>query len=233
MSIFQTASSSKGGQEHTVALLRQENERLNFEINRLRTELSSSTSSSQVRELEIKLKTANSKIEELESQVRTYELQLRQYKDNKSMVSSTIGGDGQNSSRIQMTESQYSSSSSASNKYLPGGSTYQTPSYGQGTYTAGLSGSAVKDVSSTSYQAPTTGYGVTGSTSYGTTGVTPATTYGTTGVTGTTYGGNNLGTSGVSSGSKVGGQSSTYERKANLGSSGISGSGYSYQTKKP
>ncbi len=149
------------------------------------------------------------------------------------MISSTIGGDGQGSSRIQMTESQYSSSSSTSNKYLPGGSTYQTPSYGQGNYTTGLTGSGVKDVSSTSYQASNTGYGVTGSTSYGTTGVTG--TYGTTGVTGT-YGAGNLGTSGVSSGSKVTGQqssTSTYERKANLGSSGVSGSGYSYQTKKP
>lgn len=201
-------------------MLRQENERLNLEISNLKTQLASSSSSTQLRELEIKLKTANSRIEELESQVRNYELQLRQFKDSKSSAASSVI-DGQSSSRIQMTESQYSSSSSSSNKYISGGSTYQTPTYGQTTYTTGgLSGSAVKDVSSPAYQTSTTGYGTTGTTSYGTTGVAGSTSYGTTG--------------GLS-GSKVQlGQTttSTYERKSNLSGSGISGSGYSYQTKK-
>lgn len=50
-----------------------------------------------------------------------------------------------------MTESQYSSSSTSSNKLVSGGSggsTYQTPSYGQSSYkygeTTGLTGSGVK-----------------------------------------------------------------------------------------
>lgn len=107
----------------------------------------------------------------MESQVRNYELQLRQFKDSKSSAASSVI-DGQSSSRIQMTESQYSSSSTSSNKYISGGSTYQTPSYGQSTYTTGgltggLSGSAVKDASSSAYQTSTTSYGTTGATSYG------------------------------------------------------------------
>lgn len=198
----------------------------------MKTQLASSSSSGQLRELEIKLKTANSRIEELESQVRNYELQLRTFKDSKSSAASSVI-DGQSNSRIQMTESQYSSSSTSSNKYIPGGSTYQTPTYGQSAYTTGeLTTSGVKDSSSTSYQASSvTGYGTTGATSYGTTGLTGATTYGAT--TGTT----SYGTTGALSGSKVqlGQQqptTSTYERKSNLGGSGISGSGYSYQTKK-
>lgn len=209
-----SAGSGKGGNEHVIALLRQENERLNLEITNLKNQLATSSSSAQLRELEIKLKTANSRIEELESQVRNYELQLRQFKDSKSSAASSVT-DGQSSSRIQMTESQYSSSSTSSNKYISGGSTYQTPTYGQSSYTLGgtsgaLTGSGVKDVSSTSY-------GTTGTTLYGVTG---ATSYGTTG--------------GLS-GSKVQlGQTttSTYERKSGLSGSGISGSGYSYQTKK-
>lgn len=204
-------------------MLRQENERLNLEINNLRAQLASASSSTQLRELEIKLKTANSRIEELESQVRNYELQLRQFKDSKSSAASSVIGE-QSSSRIQMTDSQYSSSSASSNKYISGGSTYQTPTYGQSTYTTGttggLTGSAVKDASSSAYQTSTTSYGTTGTTSYGTTGLAGSTSYGTTG--------------GLS-GSKVQlGQNttSTYERKSNLSGSGISGSGYSYQTKK-
>jgi hypothetical protein len=226
-----TTTTTSKGDENTIAFLKQENERLNGEITRLRGELANAGSSSQVRELEIKLKTAQSRIEELESQVRNYELQLRQFKDSKSSAASSVG-DGQSSSRIQMTESQYSSSSSSSNKYVSGGSTYQTPSYGQ-TYTSGLTGSAVKDSTSTTTYGTTglTSYGTTGTTSYGTTGTT-GTTYGTTGTTSTTYG--TSGTSALNTGSRVLGQNttSTYERKSNLGSSGVSGSGYSFQTKK-
>ena len=48
-----------------------------------------------------------------------------------------------------MSESQYSSSSTSSNKFVSGGSRYQTPSYGQSTYQTAeisgeLSGSALK-----------------------------------------------------------------------------------------
>ena len=231
ISTTKTTTTTSKGDENTIAFLKQENERLNGEITRLRGELANAGSSSQVRELEIKLKTAQSRIEELESQVRNYELQLRQFKDSKSSAASSVG-DGQSSSRIQMTESQYSSSSSSSNKYVSGGSTYQTPSYGQ-TYTSGLTGSAVKDSTSTTTYGTTglTSYGTTGTTSYGTTGTT-GTTYGTTGTTSTTYG--TSGTSALNTGSRVLGQNttSTYERKSNLGSSGVSGSGYSFQTKK-
>jgi len=69
-----------------------------------------------------------------------------------------------------------------------------------------------------------TSYGVGGITSYGTTGVTS--NYGTTGFTGTEYGASTL------TGSKVTDTPTTYDRKSNLGGSGVSGSGYSYQTKK-
>jgi hypothetical protein len=132
-----------------------------------------------------------------------------------------------------MTESQYSSSSGSSNKYLSGSTNYQTPSYGQSGYT-GLSGSAVKEISSTTYQPSSTSYGVSGSTSYGTSGNVYGATGTTYGATNTTYGATNLGNSGVNSGSKITGQTttSTYERKSNLTGSGTSGSGYNYQTKK-
>jgi len=131
-----------------------------------------------------------------------------------------------------MTESQYSSSSSSSNKYVSGGSTYQTPSYGQSGYkygetttTTGLTGSAIKD---------STTYGTSGLASYGVSGTTYGTS-GTTGVTGLTGATSaTIGTTGLNAGSRVLGQNTTttYERKSNLGSSGVSGSGYSYQTKK-
>lgn len=62
----------------------------------MRGELSSSSSSSQVRESEIKMKTSESRIQELESQVRNYEMQLRQLKDSKSSSASSVG-DGQTS----------------------------------------------------------------------------------------------------------------------------------------
>ena len=153
---------------------------------------------------------------------------------------------------------QIATSTSSNNNYVSGGSTYQTPSYGQGNVnygTSGLTGSSIKE--STTYQ-PTNTYETTGATSYGTSGttygatgltgassVTSSTSYGTSGVTGTTYGTSGTtgttgttygtsGTTGLTSGSRVTGQTttSTYERKSNLGGSGVSGSGYSYQTKK-
>lgn len=134
-----------------------------------------------------------------------------------------------------MSDSQYSSSSTSSNKYVSGNSAYQTPSYGQ-NYNYALTGSAVKETSSTNYLSSTNNYGSSGITSYGNAG----NNYSTPGVSGNyatstnTYGNVNLGSSGVGSGSKTSGlnMSSTYEKKSNLGSSGISGSGYSYQTKK-
>lgn len=62
-----------------------------------------------------------------------------------------------------MTDSQYSvSSSNSSNKFVPAGSGYQTPSYGQTGYTGamtGLSGSGVRD----------SAYNSSVSTPYGTT----------------------------------------------------------------
>jgi DNA repair exonuclease SbcCD ATPase subunit len=249
-----SGSGSSSGQEHTIAFLKQENERLNSEISRLRQELSSAPSSSQLKELEIKLKTAQSRIEELESQVRNYELQLRSFKDSKSSAASSVA-DG-NSSRIQMSESQYSSSSTSSNNYVSGGSgsTYQTPSYGQSGYnygTTALSGSSIKEGTTygTTGVTGTSSYGTSGTT-YGTSGLTGASSVtssaygtsgltGTTGTTGTTYGttGTTYGATGITgttSGSRVTGQTttSTYERKSNLGGSGVSGSGYNYQTKK-
>lgn len=135
-----------------------------------------------------------------------------------------------------MSDSQYSSSSTSSNKYVSGNSVYQTPSYGQ-NYTNALTGSAVKETNSTTYISSNTSYGSSGITSYGNT----AGNYGTPGVTSgnyatstNAYGNVNLGNSGVGSATKTSGLnlSSTYERKANLGNSGVSGSGYSYQTKK-
>jgi len=132
-----------------------------------------------------------------------------------------------------MSDSQYSSSSTSSNKYVSGNSAYQTPSYGQ-NYNYALTGSGVKETSSTTYLSSTNNYGSSGITSYGNIG----NNYSTPGVSGNyatstnAYGNANLGSSGV--GSKTSGlnMSSTYERKSNLGNSGVGTSGYSYQTKK-
>lgn len=143
------------------------------------------------------MKTAQSRISELESQLRTAELQLKQLKDTKSSAASFTENIASNQSGISgvgLTSSQYSSSSESSSKYVSGtGSTtsYQTPSYGGGitTETSNLSSSGVRQGYSSSYGTS----GVTGSTSYGTTGVTGATSYGTSGLTGTT----SYGTTGV------------------------------------
>lgn len=179
------------------------------------------------------MKTAQSRISELESQLRTAELQLKQLKDTKSSAASFTENIASNQSGISgvgLTSSQYSSSSESSSKYVSGtGSTtsYQTPSYGGGitTETSNLSSSGVRQGYSSSYGTS----GVTGSTSYGTTGVTGTTSYGTTGLTGTTT----YGTTGI-----TGTTGTTYGKTTTYGSglsgSGVGGStsGYSYQTKK-
>ena len=201
--------------ERTIASLRAENAKLSQEIDRLKTTASTVTSgsSTQVRELELKLKTANSRIQELESQLRTAELQLKQYKEmrDKDITSSaaTSRVDPQTSSNL--VSSQYSSSSSS--RYASSSNQPQQPSYGStsGTGNTGNTGIAGTTGTTSTYQSGTTniktsgtygsgsgsgsgsGTGLSGSGAYGTgTGLSGSrgatgtgVTGGTTGVTGT------------------------------------------------